>query len=215
MPDVQIVHIVDDDDTVRRSLAFLLEAAGFTVQTHASGVAFLDAAAGLGPGCVLTDVRMPEMDGLELQRQLIERGISLPVIVMTGHGDVPIAVQALKAGAVDFIEKPFSDDVLLTAIGAALRRNRADLKNQQETTNLTARLELLTPREREVLFGLVAGHPNKTIAYDLGISARTVEVHRARVMEKMHARSLSDLVRMALALEAGAPGGPLDVKAGH
>jgi two-component system response regulator FixJ len=154
---------------------------------------FLDCVPGLGPGCVVTDVRMPEMDGLELQRRLIERDATLSVIVITGHGDVPIAVQAPKAGAVDFIEKPFGDDILLAAVSAALMRNRADLRSKRETNDLAARLEALTTREREVLSGLVAGLPNKALAYDLGISARTVEFHRVRVMEKMRARGLSDL----------------------
>lgn len=200
MGDIPIVHVVDDDEAVRLSLSFLLESAGFRVETHQSAVAFLDRT-GISPqGCVLTDVRMPEMDGLTLQQKLGERGIALPVIVMTGHGDIPIAVQALKAGAVDFLEKPFDDELLIGAIRTALERNARDQGRQSEVATLSSRLAALTPREQEVLAALVKGDPNKTIAYDLGISARTVEVHRARVMEKMQARNLSDLVRMWLAL---------------
>jgi len=200
MTDDPIVHIVDDDEAVRLSLSFLLESAGFRVEAHQSAVAFLDRSQIPPQGCIVTDVRMPEMDGLTLQQKLVERGIALPVIVMTGHGDIPIAVQALKAGAVDFLEKPFDDELLINAIRTALERNQRDRSRQSETSALSSRLAALTPREQEVLAALVKGHPNKTIAYDLGISARTVEVHRARVMEKMQARNLSDLVRMWLAL---------------
>ena len=200
MTDNPIVHVVDDDEAVRRSLSFLLEAAGFRVETHQSAVAFLHRP-GIPPqGCIVTDVRMPEMDGLTLQQTLVKRGIALPVIVMTGHGDIPIAVQALKAGAVDFLEKPFDDELLIGAIRAALERNQRDQNRQSEAAVLSSRLAALTPREHEVLAALVKGHPNKTIGYDLGISARTVEVHRARVMEKMQARNLSELIRMWLSL---------------
>ena len=211
MTDVPIVHVVDDDEAVRLSLSFLLESAGFRVETHPSAVAFLDRASIPQRGCVVTDVRMPEMDGLTLQQKLVERGIALPVIVMTGHGDIPIAVQALKGGAVDFLEKPFDDELLIRAIRAALERNQRDRNRRTETATLSARLAALTPREQEVLAALVEGHPNKTIAYDLGISARTVEVHRARVMDKMQARNLPELIRMWLSLHpegtgAGRPG---------
>ncbi|WP_343713185.1 response regulator FixJ [Inquilinus sp.] len=200
MTDIPIVHVVDDDEAVRFSLSFLLETAGFRVETYPSAVAFLDRS-GIPPeGCVVTDVRMPEMDGLTLQQMLVERGIALPVIVMTGHGDIPIAVQALKAGAVDFLEKPFDDELLIGAIRAALDRNHRDRSRQSDAELLSSRLTALTPREYEVLTALVKGHPNKTIAYDLGISARTVEVHRARVMEKMQARNLSELVRIWLSI---------------
>ncbi|WP_342240394.1 response regulator FixJ [Inquilinus sp. OTU3971] len=201
MADIMIVHIIDDDEAVRLSLRFLLESAGFRVETHHSAVAFLGRSEIPPHGCIVTDVRMPEMDGLTLQQKLVERGIVLPVIVMTGHGDIPIAVQALKAGAVDFLEKPFDDELLIGAIRTALERNQRDRSRQGEVATLSSRLAALTPREQEVLAALVKGHPNKTIAYDLGISARTVEVHRARVMEKMQARNLSDLVRMWLALK--------------
>ncbi len=173
MPADQLIYVVDDDDAVRDSLSLLLEARGYTVRSFASAPEFLTAAPSLRPGCLIADIRMPEMDGLELQQRLIERALPFPLIVITGHGDVPLAVRAMKAGAIDFIE---------TLAATA-----------------TAKLALLTPREREVLQGLLAGLPNKSIAYDLAISPRTVEIHRARVMDKMGARSLSELVRMSLA----------------
>ncbi|HWL81812.1 MAG TPA: response regulator FixJ [Roseomonas sp.] len=207
------VHVIDDDEAVRDSLAFLFQCSGLSVQTYESGAAFLAVAPRLRSGCVLSDVRMPEMDGLALQRQLLEIGFRLPLIFMTGHGDVPIAVQALKSGAFDFIEKPFDDDALLCAIRAAFDADRKSREREAETERVMGRLATLTPREHQVLERLVAGHPNKTIAYDLGTSPRTVEVHRARVMEKMGARNLSELVRMALnagvAAEMGAAEGPV------
>ena len=193
------VHVVDDDEAVRHSLAFLFESAGLPVRAYESAAAFLLAAPGLAAGCVVTDVRMPGMDGLALQRRLAETGVRLPVIVMTGHGDVPVAVQALKAGATDFIEKPFDDDALLAAVRAALAASRAERERGAEAGRFAARLAGLTPRERQVFDRLVEGQQNKAIARDLGASPRTVEVHRARVMEKMGARSLPELVRMALA----------------
>jgi len=203
--------VIDDDEAVRHSLAFLFECAGLPVRTYESAAAFLPVATGLRGGCIVTDVRMPEMDGLALQRRLQELGIRLPVIVMTGHGDVPIAVQALKAGAADFIEKPFDDETLLIAVRAALEANRRSRAHDAEIESIATRLAGLTRRERQVLERLVAGQSNKTIAYDLGASPRTVEVHRARVMEKMGARSLSDLVRMALSVGVAAgPGAPPD-----
>lgn len=198
------VHVIDDDEGVRHSSAFLFEASGIAVHTYESARAFLDVAAGLRSGCVLTDVRMPDMDGLALQRRLSDMGIRLPVIVMTGHGDVPIAVQALKAGASDFLEKPFDDEVLLAAVRAALETSRRTREREAAVTDVAVRLANLTPREREVLDGLVAGLPNKEIARDLGSSPRTVEVQRARVMEKMGARNLSELVRTALSAGVGA-----------
>jgi two-component system response regulator FixJ len=201
MAEAPLVHIVDDDASVRDSLTVLLESAGFTVRAYDSAVAFLQSASDRTAGCVLTDVQMPELNGLELQRRMSEQGIRLPVIVMTGHGDVPIAVEAMKAGAAEFLEKPFGDEQLLTAVTSAIavgERARDDAAIVAETMR---RLATLTPREHEVLDRLVAGQPNKTIAYDLGSSPRTVEVHRARVMEKMGARSLPELVRMTIAAE--------------
>jgi two-component system response regulator FixJ len=197
--DLAPVHIIDDDDAVRDSLAVLLDSAGLPVRTYASATEFLALAPGLAGGCVLTDVCMPGLDGLALQRRLTEAGVALPVIVMTGHGDVPIAVAALKAGAVDFLEKPFDDERLITAVRAALAANGDARRHAATLAEHAARLASLTKREREVLDLLVAGNPNKTIAYDLGASPRTVEVHRARVMEKMGARSLAELVRMVIA----------------
>ena len=197
-----VIHLIDDDDGVRKSLAFSLTAAGLAVRTYESATAFLEALPGLQPGCVVSDIRMPGMDGLELQRRLIELRISLPVIIMTGHGDVGLAVEAMKAGAVDFLEKPFDDDVLLSAISVAIGRYDQTGRREIEIAQIRARLASLSAREREVLRGLVAGLPNKTIAYDLKLSARTVEVHRANVMTKMGANSLSDLVRMALVADA-------------
>lgn len=195
----RLVHLVDDEESIRRSASFLLKTSGFEVRTYASGVEFLKAVRHADPGCVLLDVRMPEMDGLEVQRALNARGVALPVIVLTGHGDVTTAVQAMKAGAVDFLEKPFEKATLLAALERACRRldhseEAADAQQQAEV-----RIAALTPREREVLRGLVRGHPNKTIAYDLGISPRTVEVHRANVMSKLDVRSLSEALRIAFA----------------
>ena len=212
MADVPLVHVVDDDEAVRDSLSLLLEAAGLSVRTYDSATAFLKALPNLAAGCVLTDVRMPGLDGLELQRRLTELGIRLPVIVMTGHGDVPIAVEALKAGAADFLEKPFDDAQLLAAVSGALATSQRRREEEAATAGIAKRLASLTPREREVLDKLVAGQPNKTIAYDLGSSPRTVEVHRARVMEKMGVRSLPELVRMTIAAERAAPPGKTSVR---
>jgi len=194
----QVVHVIDDDIAVRQSLAFLLSTAGLAVRVHESAVAFLSILPGAPGGCVVTDIRMPDMDGLELQRRLRANKIELPVIVITGHGDVALAVEAMKAGAIDFIEKPFDDEVLLAAIRSALARHDDQQQRESRIVEVRGRLMLLSDREREVLEGLVAGKPNKIIAYDLGISARTVEVYRANVMTKMQADSLSELVRMAL-----------------
>jgi two-component system response regulator FixJ len=195
------IFIVDDDDGVRDSLQLLLQAAGFPqIGAYESSLRFLDAAEPRPGDCLLLDVRMPDMDGLELQAELNRRALRLPVIVMTGHGDVPIAVRAMKAGAADFIEKPFTDDLLIDCVRRALALSAETLRLSEEASEILRRLQTLTAREREVLEGMVAGHPNKVIAHDLGISPRTVEIHRARVMEKMDARSLSALVRMALAV---------------
>lgn len=193
------VYIVDDDEAVRDSLGFQLETAGYDVRSFASGGDFLRHAPTLPAGCLILDVRMPEIDGIELQNRLNALQLSFPIVMITGHGDVALAVRAMKAGAVDFIEKPFSEEAILQSIGLAQTRGRATGQRNEDAEIALARIALLSPREREVLEGLVAGHPNKTIAYDLGLSARTVEVHRARVMDKMQARSLSELVRLALA----------------
>ena len=194
----QVVQVIDDDADVRQSLAFLLSTAGLAVRVHDSAVSFLKVLDEVQSGCVVTDIRMPQMDGLELQRRLRAQGSKLPVIVMTGHGDVALAVEAMKAGAVDFIEKPFDDDVLLSAIRTALSRHAEDSEREARKAVVRDRLTALSERGREVLGGLVAGKANKVIAHELGISPRTVEVYRANVMTKMQADSLSDLVRMAL-----------------
>jgi two-component system, LuxR family, response regulator FixJ len=196
--DKAIVHVIDDDEAVRQSLAFLLGTAGIDVQTYESAVAFLDVAAKVKLGCVITDVRMPELSGVDLLRRLRELKLGVPVIVITGHGDVPLAVEAMKIGAVDFLEKPFDDEVLLASVRSALNQLDRDSKRQAERTEIEGRLAALSSRERDVLEGLVAGHANKQIAYDLGISPRTIEIYRANLMTKMQAASLSDLVRMAL-----------------
>jgi two-component system response regulator FixJ len=195
------VHIVDDDDAVRDSLSVLLESTGFAVATYASAEAFLAAPAASG-GCIVVDVRMPGMGGLELQEEVARRGSRIPVIVMTGHADVPLAVRAMKAGAFDFVEKPFDETALVAAVRRACDLGREVARAAAAEAALDERLALLTPREREVLDALVAGKPNKIIAFELSISPRTVEIHRARVMEKMQARTLSDLVRMTLAAQA-------------
>jgi two-component system response regulator FixJ len=197
-PDSIAVHVIDDDEAVRQSLAFLLRANEIEVQTYDSGTAFLGVAPQLKSGCIITDVRMPEISGIELLRRLKELKIFLPVIVITGHGDVPLAVEAMKFGAADFLEKPFDDEILLSAVRAALNRQDSDSKRQAERAAIDDRLTALSNREREVLEGLVAGRANKQIAFDLGISPRTVEIYRANLMTKMQAASLSELVRMAL-----------------
>jgi two-component system response regulator FixJ len=196
MPTDAVVHLIDDDDGVRQAVAFLLTTSGFAVRVYESALAFLDALHSVQPGCIVTDVRMPGMDGLALQRELKNRSIHLPVIVITGHGDVPLAVEAMKNGAVDFLEKPFNDESLLSAIRVAIDRHSRDAKRGGEVAAIKAKFDSLSPRETEVLQGLVAGLPNKTIAYDLNISARTVEVHRANLMTRMGAHSVADLVRM-------------------
>jgi len=198
MDNSAVVHLIDDDEAVRQALAFLLTTAGHAVRVHDSAESFLQIAHAAQPGCIVSDVRMPGLDGIGLLRKLKEIGITLPVVIMTGHADVPLAVEAMKAGAVDFIEKPFDDEVLLSAIRLALSRHGETGQRDAEQARIRARIDALSERERQVLDGLVAGHPNKTIAYDLALSPRTVEVHRANVMIKMGASSLSDLVRMAL-----------------
>ena len=192
------IYVVDDDDAVRDSLALLLEAAGLRVEAFAGAAEALARCREQRPACVVTDVRMPEIDGLELQRRLAELYAQIPVIVITGHADVPLAVAAMKAGAVDLIEKPFSDDVILASIEAAAMRAQRSGGTGVVSGEIGERLARLTPRERDVFHQLIVGHPNKVIAYHLGISARTVEIHRARVMEKMEVRSLPELVRLAI-----------------
>ena len=194
-----LIYVVDDDEAVRDSLSLLLEARGYTVRSFASAGEFLNAAPSLRAGVLIADIRMPGMDGLELQQRLTERGLFFPLIVITGHGDVPLAVRAMKAGALDFIEKPFAAEIILNSASAALDRLAEPREPNPLAADAAARLALLTPRERDVLEGLLAGLPNKSIAYDLAISPRTVEIHRARVMDKMGARSLSELVRLSLA----------------
>jgi len=193
-----IVHVIDDDEAIRQSLAFLLQAAKLEVKTYASAMAFLDALPDAAASCVITDIRMPGMSGVDLLRRLKELKIGVPVIVITGHGDVALAVEAMKAGAVDFLEKPFDDDVLLASVQSALKRQDGETKRHTERLEIEGRLAGLSNRERDVLGGLVAGRANKQIAFDLGISPRTVEIYRANLMNKMKAGSLSDLVRMAL-----------------
>jgi two-component system response regulator FixJ len=191
------VHVVDDDAAVRRSLERLLDAAGFRAVSYETPMAFLAAAPGLSSGCVLLDVRMPEIDGLTLQARLAKLENHLPVVVMTGQGDVQTAVRAMKAGAVDFIEKPYEDEVLVKAIELALSLPRQSDRNR-EAAEAAQRVATLSPRERQVLDALVAGRPNKVIAYDLGISARTVEAHRARMMERLGVRQLGEAIRLAV-----------------
>jgi len=197
MSEQVLVHVIDDDQPVRESLAYLLDSAGLTVATYESAASFLDVARQAG-GCIVTDLRMPEITGIELVRQLREMGITLPVIVITGHGDVPLAVEAMKIGVADFIEKPFDDEVILASIRSALGKAAAQSEHNAERTSIAERIDSLSVRERQVLDALIVGRTNKIIAYDLGISPRTVEIYRAHVMGKMQARSLSDLVRMAL-----------------
>ncbi len=190
-----IVYVIDDDEGARHSLEFLLDCAGIRVRSFASADAFLLSSPPLAGACVITDVRMPGRNGIELVEELKRRGARVPVIVITGHADVPLAIQAMHAGVADFIEKPFDDEVMLAAISKALAQQAGDDQAQAERQGVLERMAELSPREREVMDGLVAGHANKAIAFDLGISARTVEVYRANVMMKMQSRTLSDLVR--------------------
>jgi two-component system response regulator FixJ len=199
MPSRRTMHIVDDDDDVRESAALLLDAAGYAVTAYASGVEFLDKLDPTVPACILLDIHMPQMDGLEVQRRLVERGVTFPVIVLTGQGDISIAVQAMKHGAFEFLEKPYLNDVLLQAAADAFAKLESTTEDRALTAQAKADVEKLTARESEVLRGLLAGLPNKLIAYELGISVRTVEIYRANLMDKLHARSLSTAVRIALA----------------
>lgn len=198
MDDARDVFVVDDDADVRDSLQFLLSSAGFRAIAYGSAESFLAEIKNGAVGCLITDVRMPKMSGIDLIRELRSRAPDLSIIVITGHGDVPLAVEAMKLGAVDFFEKPFSDDELLSSVAVALSQNEAGRRKSMEHEGINAKLSALSIREREVLEGLVRGKPNKIIAFDLGISPRTVEIYRANVMRKMEANSLSDLVRMAI-----------------
>jgi two-component system response regulator FixJ len=193
-----VVHVIDDDEAVRDSLQFLLSAAGFETHIYESAESFLSVPPQSRTGCVITDVRMPGMTGIELLQKLKSLAPFLPVVIITGHGDIPLAVNAMKNGAVDFVEKPFDDEVLLASVRNALSRMAPDAGKQSQRAEILGRLSQLSARERQVLEGLVAGNANKVIAFDLGISPRTVEIYRANVMTKMEANSLSDLVRMAM-----------------
>lgn len=195
----RIVYLVDDDEAIRRSAGFMLKTSGFLVRSFPSGVELLKDAKELEPGCILLDIRMPGMDGLQVQQALRDRGIGFPVIVMTGHGDVGVAVQAMKGGAVDFIEKPFEKAVLLSAMDEGFARIEQSGRSRARAEEARVRLQALTRREHDVLEGLVRGHPNKTIAYDLEISPRTVEIHRANLMSKLEVSSLSEALRIAFA----------------
>lgn len=197
------VYVVDDEQAVRRSASFMLKTSGFGVECWESGEDFLKVAAGLAPGCVLLDVRMAGMDGLAVQDQLKSRGIMLPVVIVTGHGDVGLAVRAMKAGAIDFIEKPFEKAVIVNAIEQAHRLVNDRAQSDAMAEQARARLNVLTPREMDVLHGLVEGRANKVIAYDLGISPRTVEIHRANLMAKLGVHSLSEALRIAFAARVG------------
>ena len=198
MPSSPVVHVIDDDDAARKSLAFLLQSAQFEVASYDSATTFLDGANNLSSGCVITDVRMPDVSGIDLLRRLREAGSDIPVIVITGHGDIPLAVEAMKLGAAEFFEKPYDDDALIEAVRVALDRKESVDKQKAARAEFSERLATLSNRERQVLDGLVAGKPNKIIAFDHGISPRTVEIYRANVMTKMQAASLSELVRMAM-----------------
>ena len=195
-----IVHVVDDDSAIRHSVVFQLETAGYAARHHASAEAFLDTLAEVPVGCVITDVRMPGLNGLELVRRLNALGFKAPIIMMTGHGDIPLAVEAMKAGVVDFIEKPLDDDILLRAIASALSNAATPEQDDAQKRERKAKFDSLTPREHDVLAGVIAGRPNKIMAYELGISQRTIEVHRAALMTKTGAANLSELIRMALSL---------------
>jgi two-component system response regulator FixJ len=206
----RLVYIVDDDDAVRRSAGFMLRTSGFEVEAYGSGVEFLKGIRNAEPGCILLDVRMPVMDGLEVQRQLNEMGITMPVIVLTGHGDVSVAVSAMKAGALDFIEKPFEKAVLVSALTEGFAQIERSDRSHARATEANLKLKALTAREHDVLLGLLRGHPNKTIAYDLGISPRTVEIYRANLMTKLGVHSLSEMLRIAFVAGLGDQPSPKD-----
>lgn len=191
------IYVVDDDDAIRRSLSFMLKTSGYAVRLFDGGHEFLKEAAALPAGCVLLDVRMPDIDGMAVQNELRTHGVMLPVVIMTGHGDIDMAVAAMKAGASDFIEKPFEKAALISRIEAAHRQSIAARGASARAQEAQARLNVLTDRERDVLNGLVDGLPNKSIAYDLGISPRTVEIHRANLMQKLEVKSLAEALRIA------------------
>ena len=197
----RMVHVIDDDEALRDSLTFLLRTAQIEAQTHNSAAAFLETLPQPNLSCVITDVRMPGLSGIDLLKRLKELKIDVPVIVITGHADISLAVEAMKIGAIDFLEKPFEDDVLLAIVQSALRQWEGEARRHTERAVIERRLAVLSNRERDVLNGLVAGRANKQIAFDLGISPRTVEIYRANLMDKMEARSLSELVRMALIVD--------------
>ena len=197
----QVVHIIDDDEALRESLAFLLRSAALEVRSFDSAKAFLNELPDAALGCVISDVRMPDMSGIELLRRLKELKIAVPVIVITGHGDIALAVEAMKIGAVDFFEKPFNDDLLVASVRAALHQQEDQTKRDVKRTEIEHRISTLSRREKDVLAGLIEGRANKQIAFDLGISPRTVEIYRANLMNKMQADTLSELVRMALLAE--------------
>lgn len=203
MSDKPLIHVIDDEESVRRGAKFFLSASGYAVRAWPSGISFLKEVRHTEAGCILLDIRMPEMDGIEVQQQLSARGVTMPVIVLTGHGDVSVAVKAMKAGAVDFLEKPFDTDALLDAINRAFDRITAGKDISARAAEAGVVLGILSAREREVLERLAQGLPNKTIAFDLSISCRTVEVHRANIMAKLHARSLSEALRIAFAAGMG------------
>jgi two-component system response regulator FixJ len=198
MPDRGKVYVIDDDEAMRDSLNFLLDTANFNVTLFETALRFLEALPGLTFGCVVSDVRMPGLDGIELLKRMKADQSRFPIVIMTGHGDVPLAVEAMKQGAVDFLEKPFEDDRLIGMIEAAIRQAEPSLKSEALTQDIAARIASLSPRERQVMNGLIAGLSNKLIARDYDISPRTIEVYRANVMTKMQANSLSELVRLAM-----------------
>ena len=206
---LRTIHIVDDDEAIRQSVGFLLRKAGYAVEIYPAGTHFLKSVTRETRGCVLLDVRMPDLDGLEVQARLAQTGIALPVIMLTGHGDVTLAVRAIKAGAIEFLEKPFERSVLLAAIETALAHAARSDREHFAAADALVRLAALTPRERDVLDGMVLGRPNKLIAYDLDIATRTVEVHRANLMEKLAARSLSDVLRIAFSAGLGEAAEPV------
>lgn len=201
--DEKLIHIIDDEAAIRRSAGFMLKTSGYAIETWESGAAFLKEVRHVEHGCILLDVRMPEIDGLTVQQELAERGVTMPIVIMTGHGDISIAVQAMKAGAVDFLEKPFEKAALIRSIEDAFGRIASAQSAAARASEAEVILGALTAREREVLEGLAKGLPNKSIAYDLDISPRTVEVHRANLMAKLGVRSLSDALRLAFAAGMG------------